>query len=108
MPCAGLVLPDALVAMRDRRDILPSPRHVNMPIARPVWQGESFINTGPSDMNDRTKPDSVSWVPAETDIHGWSRFVVGHRACWSQERRIEDLVRLVDDSHRLLRAQGGR
>jgi hypothetical protein len=69
-----------------------------------VASGESFINTGPTDWNDPTKQPSVMWVPVDADIHGWSPFVLNHPACWAREHPIGDLVALVDDSHRLLRA----
>ena len=72
---------------------------------KPVPLGESFINTGPTDWNDPGVPPSVAWVPVETDIHGWSPFVVAHPPCWAKEHSAEDLTMLVDESHRQLRAQ---
>lgn len=69
-----------------------------------VAAGESFINTGPTDSSDPIKPRSVRWVPVDTDIHGWTPFVLDHPACWAGEHSIHEFIGLVDDSHRLLRA----
>ena len=69
-----------------------------------VASGESSTNTGPTDSNDPTKPTSVRWVPVDADIHGWTPFVLSHPVCWSGEHSVGELVALVDDSHRLLRA----
>jgi len=68
-----------------------------------VQQGASFINTGPTDSNDPTKPKSLRWVPVDEDIHGWSPFVISHPACFAREAGAEALMKLVDESHRLMR-----
>jgi hypothetical protein len=70
--------------------------------------GDSFIDTRPSDWNDPTKVSESRWVPVGTDIHGWSPFVLTHPVCWLEQYSPEDLVRLVDESHRLLRAMLAR
>ena len=60
--------------------------------------GESFINTGPTDWNDPNRPPSVAWIPVDTDIHGWTPFVLAHPTCWTGEHSVEELAVLVDES----------
>ena len=72
---------------------------------QPVAAGSSFINTGPTDWNDPSKPKSQRWVPADEDIHGWSPFVLTHPICFAGETGLAALVALVDESHRMMRRQ---
>jgi hypothetical protein len=60
----------------------------------------SFVNTGPSDMNDPGKAPYERWVPVDEDIHGWTPFILKHPACYASERGVQALVRLVDASDR--------
>lgn len=69
--------------------------------------GASFVNTGPTDHNDPAKPRTERFVPVDEDIHGWTPFVVSHSACYANERGVEALVALVDESHRLMRVVHG-
>jgi hypothetical protein len=47
-----------------------------------VRPGEGFVNIGPTDWTDPSKPRSQQWVAPGTDIHGWSPFVVEHPGCF--------------------------
>ena len=67
--------------------------------------GESFINVGPTDWNEPGRPKPERFVPVDEDIHGWSPFVTMHPWCYAQQEGIDKLLRLVDESHRLLRRQ---
>ena len=69
---------------------------------RGVASGESFINAGPTNWNEPTTLAESRWVPVGTDIHGWTPFVLSHPVCWAREHSVEDLIALVDNSHRLL------
>jgi hypothetical protein len=73
-----------------------------------ITSGSAFINIGPTDLNVPDKPKYVRWVPVDEDIHGWSPFVTMHPACYAQQEGIERLLRLVDESHRLLRTHNQR
>jgi|GEM_PF-6996098 len=73
-----------------------------------VASGDSFIDTGPTDWSDPTTLPASRWVPVDTDVHGWTPFVITHPVCWAGEHSLEDLAGLADESHRLLRAQLGR
>lgn len=70
---------------------------------QPVTAGSSFINTGPTDASNASKPNTHRWVPVDEDIHGWSPFVLSHPACFAAENGVSELVALVDDSHRFMR-----
>jgi hypothetical protein len=48
-----------------------------------VQPDAAFVNIGPTDWNDPSKPRSTRFVPQGTDIHGWSPFVVAHPACFA-------------------------
>jgi len=67
--------------------------------------GAAFINVGSTDWHDPEKPKSARWVPIDEDIHGWSPFVSEHPACYAHQEGLDELLRLVDESHRLLRRQ---
>lgn len=48
----------------------------------PIDSGTGFVNIGPTDWTDPSKPKSRRWVPAGSDIHGWTPFVVEHPSCF--------------------------
>jgi hypothetical protein len=70
---------------------------------RPVTAGSSFINTGPTDWSDPSKPKTQRWVPADEDMHGRTPFVMTHPACFVSGAGVASLVALVDESHGLMR-----
>jgi hypothetical protein len=70
---------------------------------KPIADGASFVDIGPTDSGDRHKPRRVHFVPVESDIHGWSPFETQHPECFAAHAGIERLVALVDESHRLMR-----
>jgi hypothetical protein len=43
----------------------------------------AFVNTGPTDRDDPDKPKTRSWVAADTEIHGWTPFVLTHPVCFA-------------------------
>lgn len=47
-----------------------------------VEPNAAFVNIGPTDQTDPSKPKPRRWVPAGTDIHGWTPFVVEHPSCF--------------------------
>jgi hypothetical protein len=65
----------------------------------------AFVNTGPTDWHDPDKPKRRSWVAADTDIHGWTPFVLTHPVCFANEEGVEALVALVEDSDRRMQRQ---
>ena len=69
-----------------------------------VALGSSFIDTGPTDSKEPTRPPSVRWVPVEEEVHGWSPFVIAHPSCYAAENGVDALILLVDESHRFMRA----
>jgi hypothetical protein len=75
----------------------PGVRHV---CGREVEPDAAFVNIGPTDWNDPSKPRATRLVPPGTDIHGWSPFVAAHPDCFAQ---TEDQGALA-----ALRAASGR
>jgi len=72
----------------------------------PVKAGAAIVNSGATDwVADPTKPKSEQFVPVDEDIHGWSPFVLTHPACYVDERGLDALLRLVDESYRSMRAR---
>jgi hypothetical protein len=67
---------------------------------RPIEPDGAFVNIGPTDWTDPTKPKSRRWVPAETDIHGWTPFVVEHPSCFVRMSGQEALDRLKGERTR--------
>ncbi len=70
---------------------------------RDIALGAAFVNVGPTDWNDPDRPKSERYVPVDEDIHGWSPFVTIHPACFAQDRGLDHLLSLVDESHRRMR-----
>ena len=66
----------------------------------PVAPMAEFVSIGPTDWNDPTRPKSRRWVPAGTDIHAGTPFVVAHGSCYSAAEGAEDLARLIEDAGR--------
>ncbi len=56
----------------------------------------AFVNIGPTDWNDPTRPKSMRYVPAGTDIHGWTPFVVAHPACFAEQEGSDVLSILIE------------
>lgn len=59
-----------------------------------VEAGQAFVNIGPTDWTDPSKPKTQRWVPAGADIHGWTPFVVEHPACFTEVNSEDALIRL--------------
>jgi hypothetical protein len=50
---------------------------------RPVEPDTAFVNIGATDWTDPSIPRFQRFVPAGSEIHGWSPFVVEHPECFS-------------------------
>ena len=61
---------------------------------RPVEANSSFVNIGPTDWTDPSKPKAQQWVSSGTDIHGWTPFVVEHPTCFAKINGEDALTRL--------------
>lgn len=60
----------------------------------PVEPEAAFVNIGPTDWTDPSKPKTRQWIPAGSEIHGWSPFVVEHPACFvsvNGQEALDDL-----------------
>ena len=68
----------------------------------------AVINTGPTELSDPATLPVSRRAPVGTEIQGWSSFVLTYPVCRAREHSVEDLIALVDDSHRLLRAELAR
>jgi hypothetical protein len=55
----------------------------------------AFVNIGPTDWNDPTKPRSMRFVPPRTDIHAWTPFEVEHPDCFVRENGEDAVSELV-------------
>lgn len=51
-----------------------------------------FVNIGPTDWNDPSKPRSMRFVPQGAEILGWTPFEIAHPECFANESG-EDLLR---------------
>lgn len=60
-----------------------------------IAPNSAFVNIGPTNWNDPSQPKSKRYVPEDTDIHGWSPFVVAHPDCFAQDEGDEALRVLI-------------
>lgn len=63
---------------------------------RAVEANGAFVNIGPTDWSDPSKPKSRRWVPAGTDIHGWTPFVGEHPPCFAEVNGQDAPHRQID------------
>lgn len=55
----------------------------------------AFVDIGPTDWTDPSKPKAKRFVAEGTDIHGWTPFVVAHPECLAHEEGDEVLRALI-------------
>lgn len=65
-----------------------------------VLADAAFVDIGPTDIYDRNKPRAKRFVPAGTDIHGWTPFELAHPECFKANEGAETLRALIDASRR--------
>ncbi len=51
---------------------------------QPIEACAAFVNIGPTDRTDPSRPRTRRWVPARTDIHGWTPFALDHPHCFAE------------------------
>lgn len=62
---------------------------------RGIQPDTAFVNVGPTDWNDSSKPQAARFVRERTDIHGWTPFVVAHPECFAQTEGQDALDALL-------------
>jgi hypothetical protein len=61
---------------------------------QPIKPYEPFVNSEPTNVRDPSETRRRWLVPAGTDIHGWTPFVVAHPECFAQVHGREALAQL--------------
>ena len=64
-----------------------------------IEASSAFVNIDPTNWNDPSAPKSKRWVPPDTDIHGWTPFVVTHPECFARDEGADALAALVANAH---------
>jgi hypothetical protein len=78
----------------------PMPRQCAV-CGKPIEAAAPLVDTGPTDwLHDPSAPRRSRYIPAGTDIHGWTPFETSHPPCFASVHGDHELAELMAEADR--------